>query len=34
MKIDVLMADILAHEAAADEHAEGWEPGGAISFAW
>jgi phage terminase large subunit-like protein len=24
-KIDVLMADVLAHEAAADQRSEGWE---------
>lgn len=27
MKIDILMADVLAHEAAADMRALGWEPG-------
>lgn len=34
MKIDVLMADVLAHEAAADEHAEGWDDSGPIAFTW
>ena len=31
-KIDVLMADVLAHEAAADQRAEGWSDSGPSIF--
>lgn len=35
MKIDILMSDVLAHEAAADMRALGWEPDeGGINFTW
>lgn len=35
MRIDILMSDILAHEAAADMRAEGWEPNeGPVVFTW
>lgn len=38
LKIDILMADILAHEAASDMRALGWEPGayagGPVQFTW
>lgn len=37
MKIDILMADILAHEAASDERAQGWtgkKKAGVIRFNW
>lgn len=34
LKIDILMADVLAHEAAADSRATGWEEGEAVVFTW
>lgn len=35
MKIDILMADVMAHEAAADMRAEGWDTDeGPIKFTW